>query len=68
MSDERLTMSISAVAKELGITKATAYKLAHEPGFPSIRIAEKRIVVHREKFIEWLDKKVGNVTIKEREG
>ena len=36
----------------LGISKDTAYRLSATKGFPSLRIG-KRIIIHREKFIEW---------------
>ena len=61
MEDKRLTMSIAEVARELGISKPTAYALARKPGFPSIRVSENRIRVHRAKFIEWLEANVGNM-------
>lgn len=62
MANERLTMSIAEVAKELCINKVTAYKIAKQPGFPSIRVSENRIVVHRAKFYEWVEANIGNVT------
>ncbi len=62
MANERLTMSIPEMARELGINKVTAYKIAKQPGFPSIRISENRIVVHRAKFYEWVEANLGNVS------
>ncbi len=61
MENTKLTMPIAEVARELGISRQTAYDLAKTPGFPSIRISTGRIVVHRAKFIEWLEANVGNV-------
>ena len=53
-----LMMNMTDVAAALGISRAGAYKLAHSADFPSIQIG-KRIVVSREKFLEWLDRQCG---------
>ena len=45
----------SDVATVLGISRAGAYKLAHDSRFPAFQIG-KRIVVSREKFLDWLDR------------
>lgn len=42
------------LADVFGICKAKAYQLSVSEGFPSIRIG-KRIVIHRDKLIEWID-------------
>ena len=50
-----LMMNMTDVAAALGISRAGAYKLAHSVDFPAFQIG-KRIVVSREKFLEWLDR------------
>ena len=60
MENERLTMSMAEVAKELGVSRPTAYKIARQHGFPAIQVSDNRIVVHRAKFIEWLEANIGN--------
>ncbi len=50
-----LMMNIADVATVLGISRAGAYKLAHSADFTAFQIG-KRIVVSREKFLEWLDR------------
>ena len=50
-----LMMNMTDVAAVLGISRAGAYKLAHSADFPAFQIG-KRIVVSREKFLEWLDR------------
>ena len=50
-----LMMNMTDVAAVLGISKAGAYKLAHDSYFPAFQIG-KRIVVSREKFLDWLDR------------
>ena len=49
-----LMMNMTDVAA-LGISRAGAYKLAHDSRFPAFQIG-KRIVVSREKFIDWLNR------------
>ena len=50
-----LMMNIADDATVLGISRAGAYKLDHDRYFPAFQIG-KRIVVSREKFLEWLDR------------
>ena len=49
-----LMMNMTDVAAVLGISRAGAYKLAHNADFPAFQI--ERIVVSREKFLDWLDR------------
>ena len=50
-----LMMNIADVATVLGTSRAGAYKLAHDRHFPAFQIG-KRIVVSREKFLNWLNR------------
>ena len=54
---EELPYFINAqeLADILGIAISSCYELMHEKDFPSIRIG-KRLVVPRDKFIEWVEK------------
>ena len=47
-------LSVSAVAKLLGISVSSGYEQMHEKGFPSIKIGG-RIVVPRDKLKAWLE-------------
>ena len=49
-----LMLSVSEVAAVLGISQAGAYELVRTDGFPSLKVGS-RIVVPKEKFIEWID-------------
>lgn len=49
-----LMMNMTDVAAVLGISRAGAYKLAHSEAFPAFQIG-RRIVIPREKFIDWLN-------------
>ena len=53
-----LMMNMADVATVLGISRAGAYKLAHDSRFPAFQIG-RRIVVSREKFLEWLERQCG---------
>ena len=48
-------MNMADVAAVLGISRAGAYKLAHDSSFPAFQIG-RRVIVSREKFIDWLDR------------
>ena len=49
-----LMLSVPEVAAVLGISRAGAYELVRSDGFPALKIG-RRIVVPKEKFIEWID-------------
>ena len=52
--DLPLMLSVPEVAAALGISQAGAYELVRTNGFPSLKVGS-RIVVPKEKFIEWID-------------
>ena len=52
-----LMLSVPDVAAVLGISRAAAYELARSKDFPSLRIGT-RIVVPKDKFISWINRKV----------
>ena len=55
--DLPLMLSVHDVAEVLGISKSSAYVLVKEKGFPRLNIGA-RVVVPREKFIEWINKNI----------
>ena len=58
--DERPRMlSVAEVASVLGISRASAYELAHRDGFPALKIGS-RIVVPKDKFLAWIDANSGS--------
>ena len=56
-SELPLTLSVPEVAAVLGISRAGAYELVNSASFPKVKIG-KRILVPKDKFIEWLDAQV----------
>ena len=52
-----ITLRADELAAVLGISRAGAYTLMRSKGFPTIFIG-KRMVVHRDKFIQWIDEQV----------
>ncbi len=56
-SELPLTLSVPEVAAVLGISRAGAYELVHSASFPKVKIG-KRILVPKDKLIEWLDAQV----------
>lgn len=56
--DLPLFLNAGTVAKVLGISNAGAYELLHTPDFPVLRIG-KRLMVPKEKFIEWVKQSTG---------
>lgn len=52
-----LMLSVPEIAAVLGISRAAAYELARTKDFPSLRIGT-RIVVPKDKFIDWINRRV----------
>ena len=48
-----LFFNADTVADVLGIAPSSAYELMHEKDFPTLHVGS-RIVVPKEKFIEWV--------------
>ena len=49
-----IVLNADQLAQALGISRANAYQLMHSKGFPTLRIG-KRMLVPKEKFLEWLN-------------
>ena len=54
--DLPLILSVPELASVLGISRAGAYELVKEKGFPSLTIGS-RILIPRDKLIAWIDAK-----------
>ncbi len=57
--DLPLFLNAETIAKLLGISISSSYELMHEKDFPSLKIGS-RLLVSKEKFSEWIDKKTGD--------
>ena len=53
-----LILNAETIKNVLGISLTSAYELMHEKNFPSIKIGS-RIIVPKDKFRDWIDKKSG---------
>jgi len=56
--DLPLTLTVMEVAEALRISRAGAYDLVQTEGFPALKIGS-RIVIPKEKFIEWMNENTG---------
>lgn len=54
-----LMLSVSQVAKVLGISRTSSYDLVKEKDFPSITIGS-RIVVPKDELILWIKNQIKN--------
>ena len=52
--DLPLFLNAAMVARVLGVSPASSYELMHEKDFPTLRTGN-RMVVPKEKFIEWVE-------------
>ncbi len=53
-----LFLNAEVVARVLGVSSSSGYELMHEPGFPILKIGS-RIVVPKEKFMQWVEQNTG---------
>lgn len=53
--DLPLMLTVPDVSNVLGIGLANAYGIVRRPDFPSITLGS-RIIIPRDKFIEWVNK------------
>ena len=56
-SREELPMDLTVmeVADLLGSSRASAYELVQEQNFPKLKIVAGRIIIPRDRLLEWLD-------------
>jgi len=48
-------LTVMDVADLLGISRASAYELVRTEKFPKLKIVEGRIIIPRDRLLEWLD-------------
>lgn len=53
-----LTLTVPQMAKELNISRNTAYELTKQKGFPCFRVG-KRVLINRDMLQAWLDEQCG---------
>ena len=48
-------LSVMDMAALLGISRSSAYELAAEEGFPKLKLVPGRVIIPRDRLLEWLD-------------
>ena len=56
--DMPMFLSVIDVANLLGISRASAYELVRDENFPKLKIVQGRIIIPRDRLLEWLDEQV----------
>ncbi len=56
--DMPMFLSVIDVANLLGISRTSAYELVREETFPKLKIVQGRIIIPRDRLLEWLDEQV----------
>ena len=51
-----MTLTVEEMAEELNISRATAYKLVKDNGFPAFNIGQ-RLLVNRKGLQKWIDER-----------
>ncbi|MBE0448813.1 MAG: helix-turn-helix domain-containing protein [Actinobacteria bacterium] len=60
-------LKVEEVAEVLGISRVLAFNMVKAEDFPAVRIG-RRIVIPRDKFLDWLDRKASKSIIRRVEG
>ena len=55
LDDLPVCLNVADIAQVFRVSRSVAYRIVKQKGFPSIRVGEKRIVIPKDKFIEWMD-------------
>lgn len=50
-----LTLNVSETAKLLGVSENVVYRLTRQKDFPAVRVGEKRLIVVRDRLVDWLN-------------
>lgn len=56
--DLPLFLNAATVAKVLGVSPSSGYELMHEADFPVLKVGSRMVVI-KEKFIEWVEQHTG---------
>ena len=51
-------LNVKMVADVLGVSPSSGYELMREKDFPALKVGS-RIVVPKEKFVAWVERKTG---------
>ncbi len=54
-NDLPLVLKVEQIAEILQVGRNTAYNLTRQAGFPAVRVGEKRVVIPRDRFLQWLN-------------
>ena len=57
MATEKMTVSVEEMAALIGVSRSVAYQLVKEPGFPSIRVGGRRLIIPVKSLERWLDER-----------
>ena len=59
-NQQKLTLTVDELTKELHISRPTAYELVNTEGFPSFKIGN-RILISRKGLEEWIERQCGSL-------
>jgi hypothetical protein len=45
------------LGQALGVSRATAYKMINEPGFPCLRVSQRKLIIPKDRLIKYLETK-----------
>ena len=57
LSELPATFKVEMLTKVFPVSRKTAYEMIRQEGFPAIRVSEKRIIIVRDRLIDWINQK-----------
>jgi len=43
------------LGEAFGVSRATAYQMAKKPGFPALRVSQRKIVIPKDKLLQYIE-------------
>ena len=65
--DLPLTLDVHDLGRALHLSRSSAYRLLHEPGFPTLHVGH-RLLVPRDHLIRWIDENTARQTVENTPG
>ncbi len=59
LKDLPIAMNANDLSKALGLSRAGAYNLMDDKGFPTLRVGKRKIVM-RDSFLDWLERNISS--------
>jgi hypothetical protein len=53
--DLPVVIGVTTISRILGVSISVAYQIVHMDGFPKVVVGKRRILIPKEKFVDWFN-------------